>query len=147
MKRRPRPPKPRLKSPRKSGAVPVIKEMLDEARHELKHEIVSFRFEVGAGFKRVDAAVLDVRSDVEKVETGVLKVRAEVEDVKASVLEVRADIEEVRSDIKWVRSDMEKVLSAVHRVGLLVEEQNARNKFVLDGYAQLYDRLNHLEGK
>lgn len=31
--------------------------------------------------------------------------------------------------------------SELHRVALLVEEQNARNKFVMDGYAQVYELL------
>jgi len=52
---------------------------------------------------------------------------------------------EIKGEFKLVRADAEKVLAAVHRVGLLVEEQNARNKYVLDGYTSLSDRLDKVE--
>jgi hypothetical protein len=105
------------KPPRKSPDIPVTQEMLNEARNELKHEITSFRLEVDSRFKRVDAAIAKVQSDVAKVQ----------------------------SDVAKVQSDVAKVLAAVHRVGLLVEEQNARNKYVLDGYTSLSDRLDKIE--
>ena len=36
---------------------------------------------------------------------------------------------------------MSGVKSELHRVALLVEEQNARNKYVMDGYSQIYELL------
>lgn len=38
-------------------------------------------------------------------------------------------------------SGFHSMRSEIHRIGLLVEEQNACNKYALDGYAQLYDLL------
>ncbi len=32
-----------------------------------------------------------------------------------------------------------EVKSELHRVALLVEDQNAKNRYVLDGYTQLYE--------
>lgn len=40
-----------------------------------------------------------------------------------------------------LRADIHEIKSEFHRVALLVEEQNARNKYVMDGYAQIYDLL------
>lgn len=48
-----------------------------------------------------------------------------------------------KMDSGFARTDskIEEVKSEVHRVALLVEEQNARNKYVMDGYAQLYELI------
>jgi hypothetical protein len=62
-------------------------------------------------------------------------------------------LNEVRSELKHsivsldlkMGTQFEKVLAEVHRVGLLVEEQNSRNRFVLDGYASLDERMGRLE--
>lgn len=123
----------RKASPRKSGDIPATAAMLNEARHEVKSEITSFRLEVDAQFKQVDARFEQVN--------------ARFEQVNASIAEVRAEVAQVKSEVSEVKSEVHKVLAAVHRVGLLVEEQNARNKFVLDGYTSLSDRMDKIEKK
>jgi ABC-type phosphate transport system auxiliary subunit len=45
-----------------------------------------------------------------------------------------------------VKSDLASIKSELHRVALVVEDQNARNKFVLDGYAQLYELIERKLG-
>lgn len=54
---------------------------------------------------------------------------------------LRSEIHEVKSEIHEMKSEMHGMKSELHRVALLVEEQNARNKYVMDGYAQIYDLL------
>jgi hypothetical protein len=49
------------------------------------------------------------------------------------------------SKFNQMDSKLEKVLSEVHRMAIMMEEQNSRNKFVLDGYEQLYKRQDRLE--
>ncbi len=44
----------------------------------------------------------------------------------------------LESRFEGLESRMSEMKSEFHRVALLVEEQNARNKYVMDGYAQLY---------
>jgi chromosome segregation ATPase len=66
-------------------------------------------------------------------------------ELNAKIEALDAKIGTVDSKIGTMDSKIEIVLAAVHRVGLLVEEQNARNKFVLDGYTSLNDRLEKLE--
>ncbi len=44
----------------------------------------------------------------------------------------------LESRFEGLESKMSEMKSEFHRVALLVEEQNARNKYVMDGYAQLY---------
>lgn len=109
----------KVKTPKKSKDIPVTQGMLYEVRNELKKDIGSVRHEVSS-----------VRHEVSSV-------RHEIEAVKQSVEALREEM----------NSKFDKVISEVHRIGLLVEEQNARNKYVLDGYTHLSDRLDKVEGK
>jgi archaellum component FlaC len=67
--------------------------------------------------------------------------KAEIHGVKAEIQGVKSEMEGMKSEIHAVKSGMDGMKSEIHRVGLLVEEQNARNKFVMDGYAQIYELL------
>lgn len=44
-----------------------------------------------------------------------------------------------------IESKIEGLISAVHRTNAIVEEQNARNRYVLDGYASIYDNQKKTE--
>jgi hypothetical protein len=44
-----------------------------------------------------------------------------------------------------VDSKLEKVLSEIQRLAVIVEEQNQRSKYVLDGYSSLDLRVSKLE--
>ncbi len=59
--------------------------------------------------------------------------------------QVESKISLVESKINQVDSKIELVLSEIHRMTILMEEQNSRNKFVLDGYSALYERQDRLE--
>ncbi len=47
----------------------------------------------------------------------------------------------MKSEITGMKSDISGMKSELHRVALLVEEQNARNRYVMDGYTQMYELL------
>lgn len=53
-------------------------------------------------------------------------------DITTLSLKTDVKFDELRADIKEIKVDVSKVLSAVHRVTALVEEQNQRNKFVME---------------
>jgi hypothetical protein len=70
--------------------------------------------------------------------------------------ELKADFREIRSEMKsefrQVDARFEKVLEAVHhvasevvRIGILTEEQNSRNRVVLEGLTGLAQRQDRLE--
>ena len=78
-------------------------------------------------------------------------VRSEVKSVR---LELGALEKRVDAKFLSVEAKLEQVVSAVHHVAALVEEQNSRNLYVLDGYAgldaaqqDLSDRVAKLEAK
>lgn len=88
---------------KKSGDIPVTKQMLDETRNELKSDIASVKLEMKAGF------------------------------------------DEVKSEIKQLTAEVKDQNSKIHRMLTLYEEQEARNKYVLDGHQNLHDRQERFE--
>ena len=68
-----------------------------------------------------------------RIESGHSELKAEIQSVKSGL---ESQIQSVKSELK---SDINDVKSELHRIAILFEEQNARNKYVMDGYAQLYE--------
>ncbi len=145
--------------PLKKDDVPATKKMVDHTRAELKSESTSLRLEMKSGFKkiisRMDArfakaderfakvderlAQMDARFDRLEARFDHLEARFDRLEARFDHLEARFDRLEARFDSMDVRfSNLEAM---IHRVIVLVEEQNARNVFVLDGYASLDHRL------
>ena len=118
-------------APKKSKDIPATQGLLYEFRDELKLDISSVRSEVKS-----------VRSEVKSVRAEVKSVRAEVESVRSEVKSVRAEVKalDAKLDAKF-----DQVLSAIHRVTAIVEEQENRNKYVLDGYTAITDRQDRFE--
>ena len=73
---------------------------------------------------------------------------AEVPTTQGMLYGVR---DELKSDIRSlefkVDSRFEKMTAEIHRIGLLVEEQNAKNNIVLDGLTSLFARQERIETK
>ena len=99
--------------PLRSPQVPVTVEMLNEMEGRLSH----------------------------KIDFGLAAVRAEISGVKSEIFGLKSETSGIKSEIFGIKSEISGIKSELHRVALLVEEQNARNKFVLDGYAQLYELI------
>ena len=66
-------------------------------------------------------------------------------DSKISGLDSK--ISGVNSEVGGIHSKLSALQADFHRVGVLVEEQNARNAIVLDGYASLFERQERVEKK
>lgn len=108
-----------MNKPVKSDNVPATKSMLFEVRDELKSDVRGLRHEMQASFKRIEARFEEQKARFEK-----------------------ADAKFEKADAKF-----EKMWAEVHRMGILYEEQNARNIYVLDGYTSINDRLEKVEKK
>lgn len=77
---------------------------------------------------RIDQAKAELRGEIQAVKT---ELRAEIQAIKADQYAIRADQHAIRADIA--------------RIALIVEEQDARNKIVLDALSTFIDRQNRLE--
>jgi hypothetical protein len=106
---------------KKSADVPVTKGQFDEFRAEIQYSITSQNLDLKSFRKETDSKFnqLDV-----KFET------------KFNQLEARIDQLEIKLEARFTNIE-----AMLHKILLNIEEQNARNKYVLDGYAQLYDRI------
>lgn len=94
----------------------------------------------------------------QKIDSGLLALRAEMSEMKSELRSefrtelrseigsVKSEIAHLKSDLAYMKSEFAGMKSEFHRVALLVEEQNARNKVVLDGYAQLYELIERKLG-
>jgi len=66
-------------------------------------------------------------------------------ELKADIHELQADIHGIKADIHGVKADIHGVKAEVARIALLFEEQNARNKVVLDALVAVIDRQGRTE--
>lgn len=138
-----------LKKPIRSKDVPATRGMLYLVRDELNHSITSLEHKMVGGFKDVDARFnesdakfksIDARFN--EMEARFKEIDARFDKMEARFAEIDARFDKMEARFEKIEAKLEQVLSAVHRIGLLVEEQNVRNKYVLDGYAQLYEQIN-----
>jgi chromosome segregation ATPase len=107
--------------PHKADDVPVTRAMLGSVRAEVLERIDRAREEAKADARRLDGKIDDVKAEVQQVRT-----------------ELKAEIHEVKAGMHAIQGQMA-------RIEFLVEEQNARNKVVLDGITALFSRQDQVE--
>jgi len=73
--------------------------------------------------------------------------RFESVDKRFDTLELKMNsrFDSMQADMHKIQADMHKMQADLHRMLVLMEEQNARNKYVLDGHTLLNDRMDRLE--
>jgi len=108
----------------RSGQVSVTKDMIFAVRDELKSDILSLKH----GNKSMK---LDIGS-----------LRLEFKSLRGEFKSLKLDMSSLREDFKRFEAD---ISSQVHKITLLVEEQNARNVIVLDGLSILSHRQTQIE--
>ena len=108
---------------KKSQDIQVSKKMLDHTRDELKSDITSLKLEMKAEFKKVDAKFK--------------KVDARFKEVDARFNQVESKIDDVKAEIQTMQTEVQKLAADIHRLLAIFEEQNNRNKYVLNGFAIL----------
>jgi chromosome segregation ATPase len=123
-------PSKRIKmKPIKSDKVPITKEMLFGVRNELSAKIAGQSARTTRVEKRMDT--IEKRMDALEKRMGNLEKRMDnLEQSMANLI-----------------LEMQRLTAEVHRIGLLVEQQNANNRYVLDGYAMIYDRQDKLDDR
>ena len=145
-----------MKSPRKSKDIPVTQEMLFEVRDELTFKIsaleTSVMGEINTLSLRTDLRFQQVDWRFEKLEARMDALEVRMDDIEQRMerLEQRMEnlehrMEHLEKRMDRLESKIDLMRSEIHRIALLVEEQNSRNKFVLDGYAQIHRRQGEFE--
>lgn len=110
--------------PIKFDDVPATQRHLELVRQELKSDITSFHLEMRAGFQAmdarfqsIDARFFDMDSRFTKIDGQFLAIDARFERLESILLSMKA----------------------------MMEEQNSRNRYVLDGYNFLFDKAERSE--
>ncbi len=117
----------------KTSDLPVTQLMLTTLHKQIKSDVKSTE-------KHLESKINQVESKINQVES-------KINQVESKINQVESKINQVESKINQVESKIELVLSEVHRIAVLMEEQNSRNKFVLDGYDSIYQRQDRLEAR
>jgi len=138
---------PRKRLPDRNSELLVNQRMLDSMRDELKSEIRSQGKRFDSIDKRFDSVDKKFDSIDKKFES--IDKRFESIDKRFDSVDKRFDSLEAKMDSMGDRlsADIRRVSVDVHRVIAIVEEQNNRNKIVLDGYQSLYDRQDRVENR
>ncbi len=84
----------------------------------------------------------ELKSDITSVALDVKSLRSEMSSIRSEVDSLRF---EMNSRFEKMDSKFETLAAAIHRTNALVEEQNSRNRIVLDGYDQIYRRQEEYE--
>jgi chromosome segregation ATPase len=95
--------------------------------------------------ERIDQVKNELKADIHEVKADIDGVKAEIHGVKAEIHELRAEIHGVKAEIHGVKAEIHEVKAEVARIAFLIEEQNARNKVVLDGLMAVIDRQDRTE--
>lgn len=140
--------------PRKANDVPVTRKMLYIVRDELKADTRSLERKMDAQFKRVDSRFDKMESRFDKMESRFDKVESRFNEMESRFDEVESRFDEMNSKFNGIDSRflqiearLEKMSGDIHRIALLVEEQNAKNTFVLDGLTSLFHRQDRVEAR
>jgi chromosome segregation ATPase len=158
--------------PLKSKDVPATYGALDLFRNELKGDISSARVDIKSFEKSVNSKftslemriyessekALIIKGKVDMLDTKIVSMRedmhARFEVVDKKLAGVSSDMAHMRKDmgimstqIDQIKSSLDQTNSKIDRVLALVEEQNSRNRYVLDGYSTMYESHKTLESR
>lgn len=131
--------KKKIRTPIRSSEVPVTQAMLYGVRDELKAFVKAQNHDTKAEFKSEMSGL--------KTEFGDFKseVRTEINGLKSEINDLKSDVGGLHIKLHSVDAKIYGLQSEVHKLAVLIEEQNARNIIVLDGLTGLFGRQERVE--
>jgi chromosome segregation ATPase len=121
-------------------------ERIDQAKSELKAEL---KTEIGGVKAQLASEIGGVKaqlaSEINGVKAEINGVKAEINGVKAEINGVKAEINGVKAQLDTMQAGLHEMKATVARICFLVEEQNARNRIVLDGLTAMIQRQDRQE--
>ncbi len=98
--------------------------------------------EVHGRFAQVDGKLSHIDGRFSEIDGRFAEVNGRFDEMNGRFDEMNGRFDRLEGQIHAAIQEMK---AQSHRFGLMFEEQSERNKFVLDGYASLYDRQDRLE--
>ncbi len=144
--------------------VPVSLKLLEHKSKEIRSEITTHRVETKSDFAEVKAEIAALRTQSDARFEKMLrdaeanraasdaKFKAMFEDMRA---QSKVEFEEMRAELN-IRFDKQlydfKIISSVTQEKIdktyaIVEEQNTRNRYAMDGYTIVYEKLQETDAR
>lgn len=117
--------------PIKSDDVPATQRHLELVRQELKSDITSFHLEMRAGFQAMDARFQSIDARFKSIDARFFDIDSRFTKIDGQFLAIDARFERLESILLSMKA--------------MMEEQNSRNRYVLDGYNFLFDKAERSE--
>lgn len=150
------PAKKKLNSPKRDGELYVTKRLLDLTKKELKSDITQVRMEMKAGFTKVDGKISSLSVEVSSLRTDMNLNTARLEaEMKANTARLKAEMKSTTARLEAnmkantarleanMKANTTRLEAMFAKIVATSEEQNERNKVVLDSYGLVYDKLNN----
>lgn len=130
--------------PRKSTDVPATQSMLYLVRDELRTELNRLENQMHQMQTQMEDKMQQMQGQMEdKMQQMQSRLENQMEQMQSRI---ENQMQQMQSFlVKQILQVQSSVTKDVHQMKLLYEEQNARNIFVLDGYASIHDRVEKLE--
>lgn len=122
-----------VKYPRSAGDVFATQKML----YSVRDEVIAH---TEKKFQQTEVRFHELKSEIHEVKVVIHEVKSEIHGVKS-------EIHGVKSEVHGLKAQISQLDKSMHRIALQVEEQNNRNKIVLDGLSQLFERQERIEKK
>ena len=113
--------------------LPATQGMLYETREELKSEMRGLQYQLN--------------SLQQSMEARFSQVDAKFSSMDSKFRSIDAKFSSIDSRFSSIDAKLSKMDASLHEIKLLVEEQNARNIYVLDGLVSLFNRQERVEGE
>lgn len=153
--------------PTRDKHLPAPKDYVWEIGESLRFSFTSRLLEIRSSLAALDTKVDKIRGRVDSMVTRLEVIENKFDMANSETREFQSKVDEMfvalgsRMDFKSatidekfsaldckfisIETQLAKIDSTLHNMLALYEEQNARNKFVLDGYAQIYERQKVLD--
>jgi chromosome segregation ATPase len=128
-----------MKKTIKAAQVPVTVEMLQLVKQELKSDLRAIEHRLDNKLSSLENK-LDNKIGNLDTKIGILDAKIGTLDNKISNLENKVDCNQ-----REVLTVFEKINANIFQIKVLVEEQNSRNNYVLDGHTQLVESQTNIK--
>ncbi len=145
--------------PIKSDDVPVTQRHLELVRQELKSDITSVQLEMRAGFQLMESrfqaidgkfAGLDgkfaaIDGKFAGIDGNFAGIDGKFSNIDGRFSDMESRFTRIDSQFLAVDARFERIESILLSMKVLLEEQNSRNRYVLDGYNFIYEKSERSE--
>jgi len=126
----------------KSGDQPATRKMLGLVRDELKHDIRALDQKMEAGFAKIE-------SRFESIDSRFASIDSRFASIDSQFVSIDSRFDSMESNLESLEFKLGSQISEVHalltRMSMMMEEQKANNRIVLEGHQLLWEKYQNHE--